>query len=388
MKFLRRKERWPIALDIGSNSIKVLQFDEANGGLVARACGQWQFPAIAGDPEQRSEMVVDAISEILRRGDFRGRRSVSSLSCSEMDIKNVRLARTSKSEMEKALQWEAQDRFAFDVVPDRLKYVDAGQVRSGTETRNEIIMLAAAEKSIEDHLSILDAVGLKPEHIYPEPLAVFRMAQRFLRRQADIGTVSVILDLGARGTRVIVARGRQIVFIKTIDIGGRAFDEAVAAQLNLELADAVELRARVMQENASLIGGNRKSDQDEPQETRSDVDWTIRDAVRGKVEELAREIALCLRYCSVTFRGLRPNSVLMAGGEVYDPAIMELLTENLGIDCNVAQPMRGIDVSHVVLGMGRRTPMCEWSVASGLAMRDCDIAPHNKEVKDDHRLSA
>ena len=117
MKFLRRKERWPIALDIGSNSIKVLQFDEANGGLVARACGQWQFPAIAGDPEQRSEMVVDAISEILRRGDFRGRRSVSSLSCSEMDIKNVRLARTSKSEMEKALQWEAQDRFAVERLP-------------------------------------------------------------------------------------------------------------------------------------------------------------------------------------------------------------------------------------------------------------------------------
>ena len=119
MKFLRRKERWPIALDIGSNSIKVLQLDEANGALIARACGQWQFPTIGTDPEQRSEMVVTAISEILRRGDFRGRRSVSSLSCHEMDIKNVRLAGASKSEMEKALQWEAQDRFDFDVVADR-----------------------------------------------------------------------------------------------------------------------------------------------------------------------------------------------------------------------------------------------------------------------------
>ena len=385
---MRRNKRWPIALDIGADSIKVLQLDEANGGLIVRACGQWRFPTIVSDPEQRSGMIVGAVREILRRGDFKGRRSVSSLSGSEIDIRNVRLQKSSTQELEKAMQWEAQDRFAFDVVPDRLKYVDAGPVRSGTETRNEIIMLAASEKSIEDHLTMLGAVGLEPEHIYPEPLAVFRMAKRSLRREADQDTVSVILDLGARGTRVIVARGRQVVFIKIIDIGGRAFDEAVAAQLNLDLADAAELRARIMHEHAKSLGGHRKSDRDDSEEPRSDVDWTIRDAVRGKVEELAREIALSLRYCSVTFRGLRPNTVLMAGGEVYDPAVTELLVENLGIDCDVAQPLRGIDVSLAMAGAGRRTPMCEWAVVSGLAMRDQDIAPHRKEAKDDRRLSA
>ena len=78
MNFLQRKERWPIALDIGSDSIKVLQLDEANGGLIARACGQWQFPAVIPDPEHRSEMIVTAVREILRRGDFKGRQSVSS----------------------------------------------------------------------------------------------------------------------------------------------------------------------------------------------------------------------------------------------------------------------------------------------------------------------
>ena len=249
-------------------------------------------------------------------------------------------------------------------------------------------MLAAPEKVIDDHLAILEASGLKPEHIYPEPLAAFRMALRSLRREADLNLVTVVLDLGSCATRVIVARGRNVVFVKTIDIGGKAFDEAVAVQLNLDIVDASELRDRVMQEHAKLLSENRKSEQQACEDPRSDVDWTIRDAVRGKVEELAREIGLCLRYCSVTFRGLRPNSVLMAGGEVYDPAIMELLTENLGIECNLAQPMRGIDVSGVMLGMGRRTPMCEWAVASGLAMRDCDIAPHKKEVKDDRRLSA
>ncbi|MBT3202012.1 MAG: pilus assembly protein PilM [Phycisphaerales bacterium] len=388
MNILRRKEQWPIALDIGSNSIKMLQLDQANGGLSARACGQWRFPATCSNPGQRSEMIVNAVRDMLRRGDFRGRSCVSALTVDEVGIKNVRISKLPKAEMEKTLQWEAQDRFDFDVSPDRLKYIDAGQVRSGSEINSEIIMLAAPEKTINDHLAILDAAGLKPEHIYPEPLAAFRMALRSLRREADVDMVTVVLDLGTRATRVIVARGRNVVFVKTIDIGGKSFDEAVAAQLNLDIVDASELRERVMQEHAKFLSENRKSEQESCEDPRSDVDWTIRDAVRGKVEELAREIGLCLRYCSVTFRGLRPNSVIMAGGEVYDPAIMELLNDNLGIECNLAQPMRGIDVSRVMLGMGRRTPMCEWAVASGLAMRECDIAPHKKEVKNDRRLSA
>jgi len=388
MGLWRRKARWPIALDIGADSINMLQLGEAGGALIARACGQWQFPAVVADAEQRREMAIAAVRDILRRSDFKGRRSVSMLSGEELSIKNIRIQQLPVAEMDKALLWEAKDRFAFEVVPDRLKHINAGQVRSGSEVRNEIIMLAAREETIEAHLSMLDEMGLQPEHILAEPLALFRMAKRSLRRQADADTVSVVLDLGAGGTRVIVARGRQIVFVKAIEIGGRGFNEAVADQLNLDLADARELRARVMQEHAKTLGGSRKSDHEDPEKDRTDVDWTIRDAVRGKVEELAREVTLCLRYCSVTFRGLRPNTVLLSGGEVYDPAVTELLGDNLGVECSLALPLRGVDVSRVMLGMGRRTPMCEWAVCSGLAMRDEDIAPHRKEAKDERRLSA
>jgi hypothetical protein len=37
MNYLRRKERWPIALDIGMDSIKMLQLDEADGAMDWRA---------------------------------------------------------------------------------------------------------------------------------------------------------------------------------------------------------------------------------------------------------------------------------------------------------------------------------------------------------------
>lgn len=390
MKLWRLNKRWPIALDIGADSIKMLQLHQPGGDLAARACGRWQFPlSAAGDPAQRRELAVSAVRDMLRKCNFSGRRAVSALSCRELGIKNVRLPHMSQGELDDAVQWEAKDRFGFDVAPDRLRYLNAGQVRSGTEVNDEIIMLAIPDQAIAEHLSLLEAMGLQPEHIAAEPAAVFRMAQRFLRRRADEDAVSVIVDIGAGGTRVVVARGRRIMFLKNIDIGGQAFSEAVADQLNINIADAGDLRAQIMQEHARRLGGRRKSDHDEETSTsRNEVDWTVHDAVRGRIEDLAREIALCLRYCRVTFRGLRPDQVVLAGGEVYEPSVIELMSENLGVECSPCQPLRGVDVSQVSLGMGQRTPLCEWALCMGLALRDDDIASHSPEVRHERRLSA
>jgi len=390
MKLWRLKKRWPIALDIGADSIKMLQLHQPGGDLAVRACGRWQFPlSAAGDPAQRRELTVSAVRDMLQKCNFGGRRVVSALSCGELGIKNVRLPHMSQRELDDAVQWEAKDRFGFEVTPDRLRYLNAGQVRSGSEVNDEIIMLAVPDQVIAEHLSLLEAMGLQPEHIAPEPVGVFRMAQRFLRRRADEDAVSVIVDIGARGTRVVVARGRRIMFIKNIDIGGQAFSEAVADQLNIDIADARDLRARIMQEHARRLGGSRKSDHDEgANASRNDVDWTVHDAVRGRIEDLSREITLCLRYCSVTFRGLRPDRVVLAGGEVYEPSMIELMSENLGIECSLGQPLRGVGVSQVSLGMGRRTPLCEWALCMGLALLDDDIVPHSQEVRHERRLSA
>ena len=99
------------------------------------------------------------------------------------------------------------------------------------------------------------------------------------------------------------------------------------------------------------------------------MSWTVIDAVRGKVEELGREVALCLRYCSVTFRGLRPKRVMMTGGQAYDPAVMKLLGEQLAIECHIAQPLKGIDTSAADLGSDRRGMLAEWNLCAGLAFR-------------------
>ncbi|MHC4985875.1 MAG: pilus assembly protein PilM, partial [Planctomycetota bacterium] len=248
-------------------------------------------------------------------------------------------------------------------------------------------MLAARDEVIQDHLEMLVEMGLSPQHIEAEPVALFRNQLRYLRRQSDDEAVSVVIDIGVRGTCVVVARGRDPVFVKFIDIGGHRMTEAVARQLNLSYPEARQMRLRAAK-NRSRDGDRREGDLAEMPD-RTSVDWTIRDAIRSEVEALSREIALCLRYCSVTFRGLRPDGVTLMGGQACDPLCVDMMAEQLNMDCSVCQPLRNVESSAVSFGDDRRGMMTDWALCTGLATYQADFA---QDKQDQHgsqnRLSA
>ena len=61
--------------------------------------------------------------------------------------------------------------------------------------------------------------------------------------------------------------------------------------------------------------------------------------------ELAREISLCFRYYTVTFRGRHVDRVIFAGGEAYENILLNVLRRQLAVDVEVAQPLRGFDMT-------------------------------------------
>lgn len=364
--FLKSKS-WPIALDMGSGGVRMLQLKTSGSHLVAVASGQWKYPpeAMEMDLVQRRALAVEAVRDMLKRGGFHGRNVVSSLPTAQLAIKNIRLPHAGEEELAAQILAEARERLGFEVKPDRLSFLNAGQVRQGAEMRDEIILIGAEAGVIDTHLTMLEEMGLRPMHVDAEPVAMFRSFERFLRRTADEQAVSVAIDVGLSGTRVVIARGRQIIFIKNIEIGGRRFNEAVAKQLGLSYQETSDLRMRSARERPG---------QGEGGEDPNSMQWTICDALRAEVQNLAREIALCVRYCSVTFRNLHMQCVNLVGGESYDAAVVHLLSENLGMPVLVAQPLRGVDTSAVELGSDRRGTLTEWAICAGLAVRCVDLS--------------
>lgn len=372
-----------MGLDIGHNSIKMIQLVVNGGQIGVLAADKVRVgPDINGDEQQRQKFVVSAIKEMLSKGNFRGRDVVSCLPSGRLKITSLRLAEVESDEIERALRKEVVRRFGMDPDSDVMSYMHAGNVRQGDEVRNELILFAAENETIKSHIRMLEEANLRPVAIDTIPCALFRSFERSLRRQEDKERTVVFVDVGSRFTTVVLGRGGEISFVKQIPTGGERLGREIAAKLGIDIAEAETLRAMLRTETGSA--DHRRPTKDQvTDEAAADLDPSTRqvmvDAIRTVAEKLAREVSLCLRYYTVTFRGNRVERAVFAGGGAYENILLSVLRRQLTVGIEVAQPLKGFDLSrekaHINFDSDRRGLLCEWAVAVGLGLKGWNGAP-------------
>jgi type IV pilus assembly protein PilM len=367
----------PIGLDIGHNSIKMIQL-LTNGTQVSVIAAEKTRidPSVNGDMEERKCFVISAIKRMLAKGSFHGRNVVSCLPNESLKITSLRLAESQNDVIEQALRKEAAQRFGLDPDKDSMKYVVAGNVPQGEEIKNELIMFAADNETIKSHIEMLEESGLKPVSIDTIPCALFRSFKRSLRRQEDKERTVVFVDVGSKFTTVLFGRGGEISFVKQIPIGGEKFNNEIMAKLGIDINEAQTLREAIQMEK-SLSSPRPEVAEQEPAENEQKLDVSTRqaivDAVSSVAEELTKEISLCLRYYTVTFRGKRVEQAVFTGGGTYEYILLDVLKRQLSVEIEVAQPLKGFDLSserkNLNFDSDRRGLLCEWAVAVGLGLK-------------------
>ena len=111
-----------------------------------------------------------------------------------------------------------------------------------------------------------------------------------------------------------------------------------------------------------------REDRDESSELDEAVQSAVYDAIRPELETLAREISLCIRYFSVTFRGRRADRVYLLGGEAT-PMLASELGERLQMPIEPADPLSRIEW-HEEAAYGRdQLTGPEWVIALGLSVK-------------------
>ena len=354
-------EYLPIGLDIGHNSIKMIQLS-VNGECMS-VCSAAKVniaPEMNGDAHARRDFIVSSIQQMLAEGNFHGSDVVTALPSDKLKITSLRLAETDSEKIEQALRKEAGRRFGLDPEKDAVDYIVAGTVQLGDEVKNELILFAADNKTIKEHLEMLEEAQLRPAAIDIIPCALFRSFDRQLRRQEDRDQTVVFVDLGSQYTTVVFARGGQISFVKQIPIGGSRFNQQVASKLGIGISEAQRLREACKAED----GYSRSSSRDGRDGVSLDASTrqAISDAVGSVAQELTREISLCLRYYTVTFRGRRVERAILSGGQAYENILLSVLSRQLSVEIEIAQPLKGFDLSDFGASMGfisdRRGLLC------------------------------
>lgn len=401
----------PIGLDIGNSSVKMIQL-AINGEYVRIVAADKVRidPEVNNDVQVRRNFIISAIKQMLADNNFSGRSVVSNLANDDVKITSLRLAEEQEDKIEQALRKEAGVRFGLEPDKDMVDYIVAGAVQQGDEVKNELIVFAASDGAIRDHIKMLEEANLRPVGIDAVPCALLRSSGRFLRRQEDRERTVVLIDIGSRYTTVVFSRGGEISFVKQIPIGAEKFNQQIASRLEISVNDAEMLRGtlRIARMNttvatvgtsSSLNSGSETADEEKP-ELRYEPEPSARvksilagqqeqngggldaatqqmmtDAITSVAEELTHEVSLCFRYYTVTFRGKRVERVIVTGGGAYEGKLLETLKQQLGTEVETGQPLRSFDMAEARFDGCRRDLLCEWAVAVGLSLKGYKPAP-------------
>jgi len=367
----------PIGLDIGHRSIKMIQLAVTGGHITVVAAKKVNFARdVVDDERKRRDFVVSAVNQILAEGKFKGRNVVACLPNECLRITSLRLEQAEANRVEQVLEKEAARRFGLDATEIAIRYLVAGDVLQGDQTQNELILLAAENESVKRHIQLLEDSGLRPVGMDVVPCALFRSFERLMQRQEDQQRSIVFIDIGSRYTTVVFGRGQEITFIKQIKIGGDNLDQQIASRLGITAAEAERLREKLKEERTSTSSAHNDYDADAKGQVPNpltDLDPSTRqvivDAISSVAERLANEISLCFKYYTVTFRGKRVERAVISGGQAYEQILLNVLRRQLAVDVEVAEPLRGFDMTNADFGSDRRSWLCEWAVAVGLSLK-------------------
>jgi type IV pilus assembly protein PilM len=244
----------PIGVDFGSDCLRLAQVqmfgDEPR--LIAAASADVPHH-IRQDPEARLAFFSENLRDLLVQGRFHGRAAVLALPAASMFIQHIRTARLEGDELKKALRWEARGKIPLDLSAAVLRHLVAGDIHHEQEPRLEVIVMAAHREAVNRLLAAatrgkLDVVGMNVE-----PMAILDCLSHVYRRKSDIQATQMVVDIGCGATRIMICRGREILFARAIPIGGDQFTKAVSEAMKIGFEDAKVLRIKLSRLEAAAV---------------------------------------------------------------------------------------------------------------------------------------
>ena len=395
------KSAHPIGIDLGTDALRMAQVTLQNNEFHLAAAASADVPShLRSNAPARLQWFSETVRELLSQGGFKGRQAVLSLPSSMLIIQHLRMPKLDEETLRKTLPFEARGKLPVDPAHCLLRHVVAGDIFSEQEPKTEVILMAAAKEFVNQFLDAAARARLDVVGVNVEPRAVVDCFANVFRRRSDREVVNFFVDIGASATRAFIVQGEEILFARSIPIGGDHFTRAVAGSLSIPFEQAKLLRVQAAAQPPSAGLDEKRdvssADTSSPATTAESGFAVLGAAIRsarvtspaappactsslGKLEQacleplgkLIDELNLCRRYHESTFPNRPVGRLLFIGGEARQRWLCQHVARQMHLAAQVGDPLvrmgRTTEVG-VESGIDRRHPQPGWAVSVGLSM--------------------
>lgn len=358
-----------VGIDIGSASIKAIQFKKDKGRAVLEtygelALGPYKELEVGRSTSLSTDKMVEALTDLFREANITTKRAAMAIPFKAALISLIELPALDKAKLNEMIPIEARKyipvpiaEVALDwwVIPKREAQIgddpgtfeEPGYAKKKTETV-EVLVVAIHKNTLDDYKTIADKMGLSMQPFEIETFSAIRSVFGH-----DLSATAII-DMGASSTRVVIVDYGIARTVHTINKGSQDITIALSKSLNLDFAKAEELKRKVGAIGKVQSGAGQGGD--------------LLNIVNPTIEYILFEASrIMLNYQKKYSRSIG-KAVLVGGGSLLR-GLPEIAAKSLEMEIKLGDPFKKLDapafLEPVLTEAGP-----SFSVAIGVALKD------------------
>ena len=322
-----------LAIDIGSDSLKIAEFDyPAGGGIVLNDFAFRKF----GEDDEQGIAFYQLYHEILKEKKFTAVQVALTISgqASFSRLSKLPPLLGNKGAIQRIVEYEARQTVPYamnEVVWDyqlishtweekHEEEQEYGTVIEVADPQEEFEALFVAIKNdlVTRYTDIIEDSGKEILSVEIAPVALYNAAKGGL--QCGEEECVLLLNIGGKGSNLMIADHNR-VFMRSIPIAGDAITNQIAKEYGISFSEAEELK---MRHGFVALGGAYE-------EPESVVAATISKIARNVMTRLHGEVSRSINAWRAQHGGNAPTRVLLAGGGSVMTYITDFFQEKLRI---------------------------------------------------------
>jgi type IV pilus assembly protein PilM len=317
-------------LDIGSSCLKLAEIQDAPNGFILSRFSRIPLAkgVIVDGAVVESKALTATIKELYRESGCRRKKVVISISGHAVIVKKATFAQMNEDELRVLIHDEAGKYLPFDdMAAVGYDFQILGE-NPYNPTQMEVLIVAAKKEIIEGYTEAIQAAGLVPTIMDVDSFALETMYEE--NYEFEENDVAVLINIGASITNLNAVKGGTSIFTRDFTLGGNSVTEALAAKLGVPFEEA---------EKAKIEGVG----DDEQART------VFRDGLIVYADPICSEIERSVEYFRSTFGAENISKILLSGGGALIPGMVADLSHRLGIETEVINPFKKIQLNHKIL---------------------------------------
>ena len=329
-------------IDIGAHSIKVAQIRRTRQGISLVGLGAIGLDELMEASEGRRKHAKEGIllRDLLTDYGLRCKSAVTSVPGKRLFYRYVHVPPVPAWKLKALMEYEIEEENEGGAASVSYDYRLLDLPTKATEFT---VMVAMAKNDVtEGSIEVLKEGSIQVDDIYPGATSTFNAY--LLANPGEVEEVSVVLNLGADSTDMLIQSYGNFFFTRNLSNAGNSFTEALQEEFQLPFAEAESLKI----ERGKILPLDADDEGDEEEGARS-YDDRISDSLSSVADDLANAVQASLMFCRTQLKlpALKIDKLVMCGGGAKLEGLGDYLGARLRYDVEILDLRKELDTSEL-----------------------------------------